>query len=45
MELYPSLKPLPKPERPKVKEVTIKGQVRQAVYEREALKKAFKTSK
>ena len=42
METYPSLKPLPRPEKVKLKVVTPKGQVSIADYNRKAFAQQFK---
>jgi len=42
METYPSLPPLPKPEKTKLKEVVEKGQIRIADWNRKAFAQQFK---
>lgn len=45
METYPSLRPLPKPEPSKLKEVVTKGQIRIADWNRKAFAQQFKKEK
>ena len=45
METYPSLKPLPTPEKAKIKKVTQKGQVSIADYNQKAFREQFKKEK
>ena len=44
-ELYPSLKPLPKPIISRLKEITPKGQVTKSDYEARVFKSQFKKQK